>query len=389
MKKLLALKTSANPFKSVTALGRRGASWVMPKLVAQVNFSEWTEDGHMRHPSFQGLRENKPAKQVTREQEKKPPESKGKAHAKPRIHARVAAKAASRGRRSAGAKDIEVEGVRISHPDKVLYPADGITKRMLAEYYMKVAPRMLPHVAGRAISLVRLPGGLGHQQFFQRHIGQSESPHVRPVHIDMKHDHEPYMVIKDLAGLITLVQIDALEIHIWGSEAKTAQRPDRIVLDFDPAPDVAFLQVKKAATQMRSFLKQLKLTSFIKTTGGKGLHVVVPFQKGPSWDEVKDFSKQVGEAFVEHDPKRFTVNMRKDIRGGKIYIDYLRNGLGASAIAPYSTRARDGAPIALPIRWEQLAALKSAQQFPLKGIQKHLKADPWKTMAKTHQKLPL
>jgi bifunctional non-homologous end joining protein LigD len=381
LKRLKGLSRKRSPFVSVPTAARRGACWVDPELVAQVNFSEWTADGRMRHPSYQGLREDKPAGDVVRERPKPPSSRRGSIHMS-KSKTRSTVKRVQR-------DDATVTGVALSHPDKVLYPDSGITKRQLAEYYVKVAPRMLPHVAGRPISLMRCPGGEGKTCFFQRHLGQARSPHLKPVRVPERGGGEPYVTVTDVAGLVTLVQWDVLEIHIWGSEGRRPERPDRLVFDFDPAPDVKFTAVKKAALQMRGILKELKLESFLKTTGGKGLHVVVPFETGPGWDEVKDFSRSIAQAVAEHDPDHFTINSRKDVRHGRIFIDYLRNGMGASAIAPYSTRARPGAPVALPLRWQELARLKSGSGFGLEDALRRLRTDPWAKLAAMHQRLPI
>ena len=378
LKRLQALKARSSPFVSVPAAARRGACWVRPELVAQVNFSEWTSDGRMRHPSFQGLREDKPAIEVVREKEKK--------LSGPR---KQQAGGAGRSVRRSKPGNIQIAGVSLSHPDKLLYPDAGITKRDLAEYYLKVAGHMLPHVAGRPISLVRCPGGVGRTCFFQRHAGEVDSPHLKPVKVAGRGGGEPYISITGIAGLVALVQMDAVEIHVWGSQARTPLKPDRIVFDLDPAPDVKFAVVKEAARTLRGMLKELKLESFLKTTGGKGLHVVLPFEKGPDWDAVKDFSRSLAAALAQHDPEHFTINSRKDVRGGKIFLDYLRNGLGASAVAPYSVRGRPGAAVAVPLRWEELARLKSADRFHMAETLRRLHRDPWARFLKVKQKLPL
>jgi bifunctional non-homologous end joining protein LigD len=378
LKYLQGLKVPRSPFVSVPTAARRGACWVKPELVAQVNFSEWTADGRMRHPSFQGLREDKPATEVAREKEKKLSGARKKRAGK-----------TDRGAQRAKRDSLEIAGVRLSHPDKVLYPDDGITKRDLAEYYLKAADRMLPHVAGRPISLVRCPRGVGQSCFFQRHAGEMDSPHLKPVKVPGRGGGEPYISITGIAGLVALVQMDALEIHVWGSQARTPLKPDRIVFDLDPAPDVKFAAVKEAARTLRGMLKELRLESFLKTTGGKGLHVVLPFEKGPAWDAVKEFSRSLVAALAQHDPEHFTLNSRKDVRTGKIFLDYLRNGLGASAVAPYSVRGRPGAAVALPLRWEELARLKSADHFHMADAERRLRSDPWARFFKVKQKLPL
>lgn len=374
LKRLQNLKASRSPFVSVPTAARRGACWVKPELVAQVNFSEWTADGRMRHPSFQGLREDKPATEVAREKEQK--------------FSGMRTKKVTNSRKQKLGR-LEIAGVALSHPDKLLYPDDRISKRDLAEYYTKVADRMLPHVAGRPISLVRCPRGVGQSCFFQRHAGEMDSPHLKPVKVAGRGGGEPYISITDVAGLVALVQMDALEIHVWGSRARAPLKPDRIVFDLDPAPDVRFAAVKEAARTLRGMLKELKLESFLKTTGGKGLHVVLPFEKGPDWDAVKEFSRSLVAALAQHDPAHFTLNSRKDQRTGKIFLDYLRNGLGASAVAPYSVRGRPGAAVAMPLRWDELARLRSADRFHMADAVRRLRSDPWARFFKVKQKLPL
>jgi bifunctional non-homologous end joining protein LigD len=378
LKRLKDLRRSQRPFTAVPADAARGASWVEPELVAQVNFSEWTPDGRMRHPSFQGLREDKPADQVIREKEKRPS-----------MPTKTAGKRKGGIRRGKTAERSAVAGVALSHPDKPLYAAGHPTKAELAGYYFKVASRMLPHVAGRPLSMLRCPGGEGHTCFFQRHAGQGASPHLRPVKVAGHGDGVPYIMIEDVQGLIALVQQDALEIHVWGSRADAPELPDRVVFDFDPAPDVSFSVVKQAALDMRQRLKDLRLESFLKTTGGKGLHVVVPFRKGPDWDQVKAWSKALADTVAKDDPAHFTINSRKAERTGRIFIDYLRNGFTASAIAPYSTRARPGAPVSLPIGWDELKSLKRGDQFTIKDALKRLRKDPWSRMARVKQELPV
>lgn len=288
-------------------------------------------------------------------------------------------------KKSASSKRENIADISVSHPDKVLFPDASITKRELAEYYEKVAPLMLPYVAGRPISLVRCPEGEGKPCFFQRHGIDMFTPKVKPIYVGDEKD--AYLMIEDVAGLISLVQMNALEIHIWNATADAIDKPDQFVFDLDPAPDVPFEAVKTAATEIRDRLKETKLISFLKTTGGKGLHVVVPIKRGPSWDEVKDFTRVFAETMVKVSPDRFTSNIRKNKRTGKIYIDYLRNGKGASAIAPYSSRAKPGAPVAMPLAWRDLATLKTAQDYTVERVMRLRRADPWAEMRRTRQSL--
>jgi bifunctional non-homologous end joining protein LigD len=275
----------------------------------------------------------------------------------------------------------EFAGVRLTHPDKVLYPDDGITKLELAQYYREAAQWILPHLADRPLVLVRCPEGNGKECFFQKHprLGTPETLRQIPVRKNTK--TENYLVADDEAGLISLVQISALEIHAWGSRADRLEQPDRLVFDLDPDPALPWARVVASARQVREFLNELGLQCFVKTTGGKGLHVVLPIDRRHGWDEVKAFCKGVADLIVKADPNRYTANMAKSGRHGKIFIDYLRNGRGATAIVPYSTRAKPGAPISVPLTWEELDARIASDHFTIRNIGKRLaslKRDPWR-----------
>jgi bifunctional non-homologous end joining protein LigD len=224
--------------------------------------------------------------------------------------------------------------VRLSHPDKILYPEDEITKSDLALYYQQAAPWMLPHVANRLLSLVRCPEGCGKSCFFQKHPSQGISKHLLQTPVKEKTKEEIYLTVKDLAGLVSLVQMGVLEIHTWGSHRDNYEKPDQLIFDLDPDPAVDWPQVVAAARQIRLLLEELDLTSFVKTTGGKGLHVVVPIRRGPSWVEAKAFCRAVADFIVRAAPDRYIATMSKAARKGKIYVDYLRNDRGATAVAP-------------------------------------------------------
>jgi bifunctional non-homologous end joining protein LigD len=272
-----------------------------------------------------------------------------------------------------------VEGVRLSSPDKVLYPEQGITKSELAEYYVAVADRMLPHIAGRPITMVRCPTGRQKHCFYQRHAGSGVPPQLREIEVPGFDD--PYLYIEDLPGLIALVQMGTLEIHPWGVTVARPDRPDRIIFDLDPGEGLGFAEVVRAAKEVRERLRRLGLESVVKTTGGKGLHVVVPVTPGPSWPAVKKFTRAFVNEMVRDEPRRFVASMSKSKRVGKIFVDYLRNDAEATAIGAYSPRARAGAPIALPIEWDELAP-DAAQppKFGLLDVPKLLrkrKRDPW------------
>ncbi|HTM44129.1 MAG TPA: non-homologous end-joining DNA ligase [Polyangiaceae bacterium] len=271
-------------------------------------------------------------------------------------------------------------GYPLTHPDKVLYPAQGITKHDLLEYYALVAPRMLPHVAARPLTLVRCPEGQDQPCFFQKHPGQGLPAGVHTVPVAEKKGTAAYAVIYDAQGLFGLVQLGVLEIHTWGSHVDDSDHPDLMVFDLDPGPAVEFKRLVHAALRLRELFADARLNSFVKTTGGKGLHVCVPIQPKLEWEPVKDFCAGVAHALVLESPHHYTAAASKAARTGKIFIDYLRNARGATFVAPYSTRARPGAPIATPLDWNELASLQEPAQFTVSNIEQRLSAlpgDPW------------
>jgi bifunctional non-homologous end joining protein LigD len=278
------------------------------------------------------------------------------------------------------AKDIEIAGIKLSHPDRVLYPEQGITKRELAEYYVQIADRILPHVSGRPLTLVRCPEGQQGQCFFQRNAEGGISPAIRrlPLHDGKSVKHA--LMIDSIDGLIALVQMGVLEIHTWGSTAKKIEQPDRLTFDLDPAPKLSWPVVRRAAYEFRARLRELGLNGFVKSTGGKGLHIVVPIRPTLDWDQAKAFSKAIAERMVAEAPERYVATMSKAKRVGKIFIDYLRNGRSATAICAYSTRARPGAPVALPLRWDELKNDSRDDHFNIRNVPARLRrsrSDPW------------
>lgn len=281
-------------------------------------------------------------------------------------------------------------GVRFTSPDKVLYPDDGITKLELAQYYRDVAKWMLPHVKGRPLVLVRCPEGRHKECFFQKHPGIGTPETLRQIPIRESSVTRHYLVADDEAGLISLAQIGALEIHVWGSREDKLERPDRLIFDLDPDEDLPWKRVAEGARQVRDFLQELGLRAFVKTTGGKGLHLVVPIVRRLEWDDAKAFCKRVADLVVAADPAHFTANMAKAARPGKIFIDYLRNGRGATAVAAYSPRSKAGAPVSTPIRWEELDDLGGANTFTIRNIRHRLdrlKKDPWSEIGAVRQGL--
>jgi bifunctional non-homologous end joining protein LigD len=265
----------------------------------------------------------------------------------------------------------------------------GITKLELARYYEAIAPRLLAQAGDRPISLLRCPNGSGGKCFFQRHVTDGMSSHVLGVKVSGHGEGKAYIYVNDAEGLISLVQMGTIELHAWNATVDDVKRPDRLIFDLDPAPDVPREAVKSAARNVRSNLKKFGLVSFLKTTGGKGLHIVVPFARGPSWAEAKQFARSFSNAMATDEPDRFTINSRKDVRKGRIFVDYLRNDETASAVAAYAVRARPGAPVSLPIDWKELSSLKSGAAFSIKDALKR-RADPWKDIARAAgQRLPL
>jgi len=368
----LTHKTS--PFAEVPAAERKDAVWLEPKLVCAVNYTEWTRDGRLRHPSFQGLREDKPAHAVSRETEAN----------------QEADMATTTKTKTAKASDVSFGEVTLTSPDKVLYPEIGFTKLDLARYYEAVADAMLRYTANRPISLVRCPEGIDGERFFQRHAMKGMSKAIRQIPIPGGETKKPYLYIDDEDGLFGLVQISAVEIHDWGVSLKAIDKPDRLVFDLDPDEDLDVAILKAAAQEVRDFLTDLGLKTFLKATGGKGVHVVAPITPKAGWDETKAFAKAVADALVDVRPDRYTANPLKRTRVGKIFVDYLRNQRGGSAICNYSTRAKPEAPVAAPLRWDELKTLKGGAPYTVKTMParlKRLKSDPWEGFFSTRQSI--
>ncbi len=290
--------------------------------------------------------------------------------------------------RSTVAED-SIAGVRLTNPDKVLFPQQGITKRDLAGYLDDVADRMLPHCSGRLLSLVRCPQGRSRKCFFQRHGGAGLPEAFQRLPVAAKDGGaDDYLYLTDRTGLVAAAQMGVLEIHIWGSRVEDIERPDRIVFDLDPDPSVAFGAVKAAATGMRDALGGFGLESFPLVTGGKGIHVVAPVQPRHEWPAVKGFAKALATRFAAEQPERYVATMSKAKRKGRIFIDYFRNERSASAIAPYSPRAREGAPVAWPVSWAELDGIDAANVVTIESARERLREpDPWQDYAGVKQSL--
>ncbi len=305
-----------------------------------------------------------------------------------RRRAQAKRRAASERRKARGKRRVAMFGkVRLTHPDRVYWKDSGVTKEQLAKYYKKLWPRMRAHVAGRVLALVRCPEGAEGQCFFQKHARAGIPTEF--LH-QVQEKGEKIIALDHLDGLIALVQGGVLEVHARGSTVDDRERANRLVFDLDPGPGTDFKDVVDAAREVRKRLQRVKLTSFVKTTGGKGLHVVVPIRPA-RWDIVKTFARAVAASMAKDDPHRYTANPIKARRRGRVFIDYLRNSREATAIVPYSTRARAGAPVAVPLKWSELSTLKSANQYTVKNIAQRLSrlgADPWAGMARIRKGLP-
>ncbi|WP_057884539.1 DNA ligase D [Tsuneonella troitsensis] len=329
------------PPAEVDRVSSRGVTWLKPDLVAEVAFAEFTADGNVRHGSFLGLRGDKKASAVVPETPEKAPETD--------------------------------DAVTITNPDRVIFPESGQTKGELAEYYQAVAPLMLPWAAQRPISLVRCPQGRGKKCFFQKHDSGSFGPHVHHVPIVEKDGGaEDYLYVEDAAGLIACVQMGTIEFHGWGSRSSAVEKPDRMIFDLDPDEGLDFADVKTAAKDIHDRLSDLGLASYAMLSGGKGVHVVVPLTPGHSWEAHKDFARRFAEALSLAEPDRFVATMSKAKRKGKIFIDWLRNQRGSTAVLPYSARAREGAPVAIPIAWGELKDFDHAHPFSISDAKKLL-----------------
>jgi bifunctional non-homologous end joining protein LigD len=356
--------------------GRKGI-WVEPKLVAEVNFRGWTAQGHIRHTAFKGLREDKSASEVVREKTMATKAKSRKTAAPPANRpAPAKSKAAASG------------PVKFTHPDRIYWTDVEITKQQLADYYTSVWDHIAPHLIERPLALVRCPAGVGGECFFQKHAAAGLISDRIKRHKDKT--GEELIYVEDLDGLLTLVQAGVLEIHVWGSTIDDVEHCNRIVFDLDPGEDLPWAAVNKAARELRERLADLKLESFVKTTGGKGLHVMLP-TNGTPWDEAKDFAHAMVLAMAADSPDKYVSKMTKSIRGGKIFLDYLRNGRGATSVVAYSTRSRAGAPVSAPVTWDELGPKLTPNKFTLLNIGRRLgamKRDPWADLHKVKQRLP-
>lgn len=275
-------------------------------------------------------------------------------------------------------ESVTVAGVELTHPDRILFDAQGVTKQRLAEYYQTVGERIFPHLEGRPVSLVRCPEGRTGECFYQRHPGPGLAEALDSVLLPEREGSGSYLVIREPADLVVLVQYGALEIHPWGCLADRPDRPDRLVFDLDPGEGVGWSTVQQAARDVRRRLDALGLESFVRTTGGRGLHVVAPLVRRNSWEEIHEFAKAVAASLVAEEPDGYVAQAAKKERRGRVFLDYLRNSRGATAVASYSTRARAGAPVATPLAWDELEEIDGGGAFGIEAVEERMaQPDPW------------
>ena len=356
-------KTAHAPLAHVPTELRKNVIWVPPTRVAEVEFRGWTGGGLLRQASFKGLREDKDPREIIREEAAPTPRSTKNTPVPKRFP--------------------------LTHPDRILWQEAGITKEALADYYASIWPQIDKHIIHRPLALVRCPTGIDHTCFFQKHAWDGMSSAIEPV--KDPHDKESLVGISSLEGLIGLVQASALEIHPWGATARDLDHPDRLTLDLDPSEDVPWSALTTAARDIRDRLKAMKLTCFCKTTGGKGLHIVMPLTPSGDWDSTKAFCRTLAEHMAADQPAAYIATMSKAKRRGRIYIDYLRNGRGATAVGAWSTRARPSCGVSTPVDFDELDDLRSGDHFTLLNIGRRLafaKEDPWAGFFRIKQKLP-
>ena len=389
--RLEKLTQKKSPFISLPEDAKKGALWVKPEMVAQVRFATWTADNLIRQAAFLGLREDKPAKEVVREE----PETsiKPKHAKKPLEHPHGGEDPVGKAGTKKDSKPTQQPPIRLTHPQKILDEASGMTKQMLADYYWTIAEWMLPQIEGRPVSLVRCPEGSGKPCFFQKHVNSMLPKGIESVDIADKNGKvEPYITLSTAEALAGLAQLGVLEVHPWGSRNEDLEHPDRLIFDLDPDEDLEWSKVVDAAFELRKGLKKLKLESFVKTTGGKGLHIVAPIQAEHTWTEVKEFARKFVFGMEKNAPQRYLTKMTKAARQGKIYLDYLRNERGATSVAAYSPRARIGATVSMPLLWTELQKSDERPIFHVAELVEwmpRLKRDPWKDLSKTQQRLQL
>ena len=358
-RRLQGLETTKAPFYN--APRGRDIHWVKPRLVCEVTFTEWTTDGILRHPSFVGLREDKPAGEIVRERPKKT------------------------GAQGSSASTV-VAGVALTHPERILYPERKLTKLDLARYFEVVAERMVPEIAGRPLMMRRCPEGRDKPCFWQKHPHGPVHESLEQVTIREQNGRNVYVLVHDVTGVVALLQTGALEIHVWSARADRIEQPDRMVFDIDPDPSTPWPEVPRTAIRLREELAHFGLESFVKTTGGKGLHVVAPLVRRAEWDLVRSFAGAIAARLIRESPERYTAQLMKNRRQGRLFLDTLRNTRSHTWVAPYSPRAREGAPVSCPVGWGDVTPRLRSDRYTVETLSKGLpRSDPWKGIGDVRQ----
>ena len=385
LRKLKPLEQNTPPFVNPPGgVVAKGTHWVKPKLVGEIQFTEWSDSGALRHPSFMGLRDDKKATEVVRE--KALPVTADRIQRSAPLRAKVAKKDDKPPTSDLNMNS--VTGVKLTNPNKLMFPEAKITKLGLARYYESIASWIIPHIAQRPLSMYRCPDGWAKECFYQKHADKSVHPSVSRVQVPEGDGKARYFSANSLQALVSLVQWGVIEFHPWGARMPKPGRPDRLIFDFDPDEGVSWAELAQGVEDLRILLSQLGLEGFLKTTGGKGLHVVVPIQPTLTWVQAKAFTKAIADLFARTFPDRFLATVSKAKRKDKIFIDYLRNAEGATAIAAYGVRARKNAPVSTPIGWDELAKDIRFDFFNVKTIPKRLQKlqrDPWEKLVSTRQ----
>ena len=373
--KFKAITKKASPFKlPPKSKPNEKVTWLAPKLVAEIKFAEWTEDNLLRQASFKGLRTDKNPKDVKRE----------KADDEPQLKASIVEMEKAM---ETTEKDLIIEGIKITHPDKVLFEDSQTNKADVIRYYEKVAERMLPYVSHRILSIVRCPKGISQTCFYKKHPGQSSKGIITIPVPASDGAIEDYFYIADVLGLISEAQMGTLEFHTWGSRVDELEKPDIMVFDLDPDEGIDLSTVRQGVKDLKIVLAELSLSSYLKTSGGKGYHVVVPLKPTVSWDVFYDFAKRIAVVMEQQWPERYTSNIRKAKRKNKIFIDWMRNGRGATSIAPYSIRARKGAKVSMPITWDELDTIAPDGIDITEALLRINSVDPWRGFFENNQLL--
>nr|WP_312231349.1 DNA ligase D [Pseudomonas sp.] len=369
-KRMKALARDDAPLhKQPSAAQRRGVQWIEPQLVVEVAFAGWTGEGLVRQGAFVGERTDKPAEQIVEERP---------APAKAVEEGATGRQAAGKGGTRKGRE--QIGEVSVSHPERVIDEQSGTTKAQLARFYAEIADWLLPEVRNRPVSLLRAPGGVGGEQFFQKHAERLDIPNIRHLDAELDPGHDRLMTIDSVPALVGAVQMGTIELHTWNAAYASIERPDRLILDLDPDPALPWRAVLEATRLSLSVLDELGLETFVKTSGGAGMHLVVPLARHVDWDTLKAFGKAISQFMASELPDRFSARMGPKNRIGKVYLDYLRNGRGASTVAAYSVRARPGLPVSVPISREELGQLRDSKQWHIGNLQQRLdklEDDPW------------